>query len=102
MECVIVKRHLGVVDADELRRRLPADGGAAHGARQSALSGQRLVAIRFDSTRITLRDSVASMQARFEYALESPTGTRTTSKGTATEVFVREHGHWVNPFWYLE
>lgn len=71
-------------------------------ARRSAASGRRLAQLRFDSTTITLRDSVAIMQARFTYVLELPDGLRTTSRGIATEIFVRQDGHWVNPFWYLQ
>jgi hypothetical protein len=70
-------------------------------ARRSAASS-RLIGLRFDSTQITLRDSVATMQARFTYILELSDGKRTTTRGMASEIFVRENGRWVNPFWYLQ
>jgi Domain of unknown function (DUF4440) len=70
-------------------------------ARRSAANG-RLAEIRFDSTTITLRDSVAIMQARFTYVLELTNGRRISTRGIATEIFVRQDGHWVNPFWYLQ
>jgi len=72
------------------------------GSRKSAASGRRLVSIRFDSTTIDLRDGVALMRARFTYVLEASWGTRTTVSGIAAEIFVREGGRWVNPFWYLK
>ncbi|MDP9203936.1 MAG: hypothetical protein M3P12_00570 [Gemmatimonadota bacterium] len=34
--------------------------------------------------------------------LKPPWGKRTTVSGVAAEVFVREDGRWVNPFWYLK
>jgi hypothetical protein len=42
------------------------------------------------------------MQARYVYVLQLPNGARDTTRGVATEVFVRENRRWVNPFWYLE
>ena len=72
------------------------------GARLSGASGRRLVDIRFDSTTITLYDDLALMHARFTYVLETPDGKRTTSTGIASEIFVREDGRWMNPFWYLK
>ena len=72
------------------------------GSRRAGISGRRLVAIRFDSTTIDLRDDVALIRARYAYILETPDGKRTTGSGIAAEIFVREDGHWVNPFWYLK
>jgi hypothetical protein len=71
-------------------------------ARQSAASGRRLVGIDFDSTTILLRGNAAVLQARFRYVLEEANGKRSTTRGIATEVFVRQNGKWLNPFWYLE
>ncbi len=72
------------------------------GSRRAAASGRRLVEIRFDSTSIRLRGNVAVMQAKYLYVLQGRDGTRDTTRGIATEVFVRENKRWVNPFWYLE
>lgn len=71
-------------------------------ARHAAASGQRLAELHFDSTSITLRGSVAIMQARFTCVTERRGGKRTTNQGTATEIFVRQDGRWVNPFWYIQ
>jgi hypothetical protein len=66
-----------------------------------AAGGARLVELHFDSTSIRLRGSVAIVQSRYELVLET-SGQRTARAGTATEIFVRRDGRWVNPFWYLE
>ena len=55
-----------------------------------------------DSTTIDLRDDVALMRARFTYVLQGRAGIPVTTSGIAAEVFVRENGRWVNPFWYLK
>jgi hypothetical protein len=68
---------------------------------ESAASGRKLVDIRFDSTTIDLHDDVAVMRARYRCTFELPNHQRDTIAGSATEVFVRERGRWVNPFWYL-
>jgi hypothetical protein len=41
------------------------------------------------------------MQSRYHLVLDQR-GNRTMRSGIATELFVRERGRWVNPFWYLE
>lgn len=69
---------------------------------RAAASDQRLAELHFDSTSITLRGNVAIMQARFIAVTESREGNRTTHQGTVTEIFVRQDGRWVNPFWYLQ
>jgi hypothetical protein len=71
-------------------------------AHRSAARGKRLVGIDFDSTTIHLRGSVAIVQARFRYEVEDSNRKRSVVRGVATEIFVREKGRWVNPFWYLE
>jgi SnoaL-like domain len=71
-------------------------------AQRAAANGRRLAELHFDSTSITLRDSVAMMQARFICVTERRDGKRTTNQGTATEIFVRQDGRWVNPFWYIQ
>lgn len=70
-------------------------------ARQSKASGTRLLDVRFDSTSIRLRGSTAVLQSRYTLLLEQG-GRRMTRGGIATEVFVKQGGRWVNPFWFLE
>lgn len=69
---------------------------------ESHISTLTHVAPRFDSTTITLRDGVAVMHARFEYSVDGADHRRTTRRGVATEIFIRQDGRWVNPFWYLQ
>jgi len=100
-------------DTESLARLLPSAvaAGSRNGwesrdstiaaARQFAAQQGRLVDIRFDSTSIRLRGSVAVVQSRYHLVLDQR-GKRVTRTGVATEIFVRENGRWVNPFWYLE
>jgi hypothetical protein len=70
------------------------------GSRRSASSGVRLLAIRFDDTRIHANGNVAVVFSNYTMELDSH-GQRTTVTGNASEVFVRTDGIWQNPFWYL-
>jgi hypothetical protein len=70
-------------------------------ARRFVRASGHLIDLRFDSTTIRLRGSVAVIQSRYTLVLEQA-GSRSTHSGIATEVFVRERGRWTNPFWYLE
>jgi len=100
-------------DTAALRRLLPrsttaggADGWESRdeivaGSLRSAASGRRLVAIRFDDTRIHVNGNVAVVFSTYTMDLESQ-GQRNTVTGRASEVFVRtDDGIWQNPFWYL-
>jgi hypothetical protein len=99
-----------------LRRFVPAAATAAEGgetmkwsdrrtilegARRSAASGAKLAQLDFAGTQIDASGNSAIVRSHFRYILQH--GQRAdTSSGTAAEVFVREKGRWVNPFWQLE
>ena len=99
-----------------LRRFIPgtataAEGGGAlrwsdrrqilDGARRSAASGAKLAQLDFAGTQIDASGNSAMVRSRFRYIVQQ--GTKAdTSSGIASEVFVREKGRWVNPFWQLE
>jgi hypothetical protein len=103
-------------DTALLRRFVPAAAAAAQGgetlawsdrrsiadgARRSATSGARLTQLEFVGTQIDVSGNSAMVRSRFRYIVQR--GQRAdTSTGVAAEVFVREKGHWVNPFWQLE
>jgi hypothetical protein len=70
------------------------------GSRRSASSGRRLVAIRFDDTRLHAQGNVVVVFSNYTMELEDK-GRRSTVTGSASEVFVRTDGVWQNPFWYL-
>jgi len=55
-----------------------------------------------DSTTVALHGGVAIVQSLFTYVTASADGQRATRRGRATEIFVRQGGQWVNPFWYLQ
>jgi hypothetical protein len=99
-------------DTAALRRLLPrsttaGEGGGWEsreeiiaGSLQSAMSGRRLVGIRFDDTRIHANGNLVVVFSNYTLELEHE-GRRNTVTGSASEVFVRTDGVWQNPFWYL-
>ena len=99
-------------DTAALRRLLPrsttaGDGDSwesrdeiVAGSVRSAASGRRLVAIRFDDTRLHAQGNVVVVFSHYTMELEEQ-GRRNTITGSASEVFVRTDGVWQNPFWYL-
>src|SRR5687768_12779629 len=99
-------------DTAALRRLLPrsttaGDGDSwesrdeiVAGSVRSAASGRRLVAIRFDDTRLHAQGNVVVVFSRYTTELEEQ-GRRNTVTGSASEVFVHTNGVWQNPFWYL-
>jgi uncharacterized protein DUF4440 len=103
-------------DTTLLRRFVPTSAAAAEGgetlqwsdrraildgARRSAASGVKLAQLDFAGTQIDASGNSAIVRSRFRYILQH--GQKVdTSSGVASEVFVREKGRWVNPFWELE
>lgn len=102
-------------DTAVLRRVLPPAAAAAEGsgttrwtdrsaimtgARQFASSGQRLESVDFSNTHISLAGDVAVVTSNYRLVMRAPKGVD-TSRGRATEVFVRNGSSWVNPFWHL-
>ena len=101
-------------DSAELARLLPSAVVAAEGAngwedratiiagsKGFAASGGKLMRIQFFDTDIVSYGTIAIVHSRFELELDVG-GQRNTRGGRATEVFVRQNGAWVNPFWHLE
>jgi ketosteroid isomerase-like protein len=102
-------------DTAALRRLLPpaataAEGSGAtrwtdrtailQGSQRAAASGSRLERIDFANTRISLTGDVAVVTSNYRLVMHTAKGAD-TSRGRATEVFVRDGNHWVNPFWHL-
>ena len=103
-------------DTTLLRRFIPASAAAAEGgetlawsdrraifdgAHRSMSSGAKLEQLEFAGTQIDASGNSAMVRSRFRFIVRR--GTRVdTSAGVAAEVFVRENGRWVNPFWQLE
>jgi hypothetical protein len=103
-------------DTALLRRFVPtaataAEGGATlgwsdrraifDGARRSASSGAKLAQLDFAGTQIDVSGNSAMLRSRFRFIVQRGQHVD-TSAGVAAEVFVRERGRWVNPFWQLE
>jgi hypothetical protein len=103
-------------DTAVLRRYIPPAAASAEGARDvrwndrnAILAGargfvdskSRLVDIKFSNTRIA--PSGQSALVRSNYALIVESGQRRdTTRGRATELFVRQGATWLNPYWQLE
>jgi hypothetical protein len=69
-------------------------------ARQFASSGSRVEQIDFANTRISLAGDVAVVTSSYRLITHGAKG-RDTTRGRATEVFVRDGSRWLNPFWHL-
>jgi hypothetical protein len=99
-------------DSLKLERLLPSAVSAGSNAswqnrtavleasRKFARSGGKLVTLKFEGTNVSVSGDLAVVTST--YTLEARSGDVTTkSTGKATEIFVRQDGRWVNPFWYL-
>ena len=75
--------------------------GIFDSARRSASSGVKLEQLDFFGTQIDASGNSAMVRSRFRFILGQG-AKRDTSTGVAAEVFVREKGRWLNPFWQLE
>ncbi len=63
--------------------------------------GGKLVRLEFPRTEVQHFGDVAIVWSSFLVETEVG-GKRTSSSGRATEIFVRENGHWSNPGWHTE
>ena len=101
-------------DTVQLARLLPSAATAAEpggvwqnreailgGARQFAAGGGKLVRLEFTDTQILVDGDIAVVHSTYRLETVS-SGQTSSSRGRATEVFVRENGRWVNPFWHLQ
>jgi hypothetical protein len=70
-------------------------------AKQLAESGTKLTKLEFPQTAMQVYGETVIIYTTYLYELENAQGTRQTSKGRATEIFVRRAGAWVNPGWHL-
>jgi ketosteroid isomerase-like protein len=70
-------------------------------AEETAKSGVKLVALEFPKTEIQMYGNSAVIYSTYRYELEKD-GTRRTSSGRVTEVFVLRRGQWVNPGWHMD
>lgn len=70
-------------------------------ARQNAARKMTLVRLEFPQTEIQVFGPTAIVYTTYLYELEAPDGQRQTTRGSATEVFVRRGNGWVNPGWHM-
>jgi len=64
-------------------------------------SGGKFVSVKFDSTTVHRFGEVVVMFSHYAVVMDH-SGTRSTQKGRATEVFVRSNGRWVHTSWHLD
>lgn len=70
------------------------------GARGFAAAGGKLARLVFPRTEVQAYGSTAILYTTYEMDLVNG-GKTTTERGAATEVFVRQDGHWINTGWQL-
>jgi ketosteroid isomerase-like protein len=70
-------------------------------AKELAQSGNKLVRLEFPQTEMQVYGDTAIIYTTYLYELENAKGERHTSRGRATEIFVRRNGVWVNPGWHM-
>ena len=70
-------------------------------ARGFAVSKTRFVDVFFANTQIAPSGHSALVQSNYGVITES-NGRRDTTRGRATELFVKQGGTWINPYWQLE
>jgi hypothetical protein len=103
-------------DTALLRRYIPSAAATFDGASQPrwhtrgdimagshafAESKARFVDVTFANTQISTSGHSAIVRSNYEVIVESG-GRRDTTRGRATELFVRQGRTWVNPYWQLE
>jgi hypothetical protein len=66
-----------------------------------ASSKSRLIDVTFENTQIVSSGHSALVQSNYQVIIESGER-RDTTRGRATELFVRQGTTWVNPYWQLE
>src|SRR6266849_9939333 len=70
-------------------------------AKEFAAKGGRLLTLNFPRTEMQIYGSVAILYSEFELEM-SVSGNTQKQAGRATEIFVRQNGHWVNSGWHLD
>jgi hypothetical protein len=70
-------------------------------SRRSAREGRRLVGLRFENSEIVLTGP--SVLVRSDFMIVVSSGQRVdTTRGRATELFVKVAATWTNPYWQIE
>lgn len=63
-------------------------------------SGGTLVSLTFVDDEFVVRNGMALVLSVYQ-AVTSTAGVMDTLHGRATEIFVRDNGQWLNPYWHL-
>lgn len=66
-----------------------------------AESSSRFIDVKFENTQVSPAGHSVLVQSNYAVIVET-NGKRDTTRGRATELFVRQGDTWVNPYWQLE
>ena len=101
-------RRLKSILAPELIAMSPGDSALFKGLPQTLAqsaafkhNGAKLVALMFSNTETRVYGDVAVMYSGYQLTTEQG-GKQTTTRGRATEVFVKRGNGWVHPSWHLD
>lgn len=72
-----------------------------NGSANYKASGAKLLSVDFDSTMVHRFGEVVVMFSHYTVVTEK-SGKRATTKGRATELFVRNNGKWVHTSWHID
>jgi ketosteroid isomerase-like protein len=73
-----------------------------HDAMSYARSGGKYAGMEFTDEEFFVNGSTAVLWSHYVAHLTSGAGTPNDEKGRAIELFVKEKGRWVNPYWHLD
>lgn len=71
------------------------------GAEAFHAKGGRLIRLEFPRTKVQHFGRVAVIYSEYLVELEQD-GKRSITSGRATEIFVLQNGHWINPGWHTD
>lgn len=95
----LVPRNTVVISAGDKEWKRQAD--VLKEAAEFHASGATLERLEFPKTIVQHFGNVAIVWSDYVLEIESG-GKRSTSAGRATEIFVFQHGRWLNPGWHTD
>src|SRR5712691_13023006 len=104
-DTALLRRYIppaaATLEGSARQQRWSARGDIMSDSRAFTDSRSRFVDVRFSNTQVSTSGHSALVRSNYEVIVES-SGRRDTSRGRATELFVRQGTTWVNPYWQLE
>jgi len=104
-DTALLRRYIppaaATLEGSARQQRWNTRGDIMAGARAFTNAKSRLVDVKFSNTQISTSGHTALVRSNYQVIVESG-GRRDTTRGRATELFVRHGTTWVNPYWQLE